>query len=290
MRSRTWRRRPLRRAPATGAASDRRDRARAAAGRLLRLRAPGRAGRRADLCVPRRRAWTRADTRPRRTRGTCGCRAGASRASGTSYGGGSRLDDDEPLVLEEQLAADLGRERLRLEVALVHLPPGAVAQHTLFPARGLDALLAHRGDDHELRCHAPRLGEESQPLLLLEVAVEVAREDAFEGAVFERQRQRVALDEAGVRNARAGDHEHPLAVVEPDHLAWEVPGQEARAAGHVERPSRWKVLDHAHQGLQVLLPARPHGCRCQAGPEPPVVVLGRPAVVVLLHRLLEYAR
>src|SRR6266540_4548603 len=197
MRSRRWRRRLLRRAPATGEASGRPDPARAGARRPRRLRAPVRAGRRADRCVLRRPAWTRADIRPRHTRGRRGCRAGARRGSDTSCAAGSRLDDDEPLVLEEHLAAELSRERLRLEVALVHLPAGAVAQHALFPARGLDALLAYRGDEHELCCDAPGLDEKVQALLFLEVAVEVAREDALEGAILERQRQCVALDEAG---------------------------------------------------------------------------------------------
>ena len=43
----------------------------------------------------------------------------------------------------------------------------------------------------------------------------MAREDALERAVQERQPQRVGLDEAGVRHPRARELEHRGALVEP---------------------------------------------------------------------------
>src|SRR5438034_2038321 len=201
MRSRRSRRRRLRRARATGEASGPLDRATAGARRPRRPRAPGQTGRRVGRRVPRRPARTRVDIRPRRRPGTRGCRGGARRGTDTTSGGGSRLDDDEALILEEHPAADLDSEHLRLEVALVHLPPGAVAQGALFAVCRLDAFPANGRDDDDLRRHAPRFAEKAQPLLLFEVAVEVAREDALEGAVLERQGKRVTLEEAGARNA-----------------------------------------------------------------------------------------
>jgi hypothetical protein len=76
-----------------------------------------------------------------------------------------------------------------------------------------------RADDHELGCNAPCLSQEAQSLRLFQVAVEVAREGAFEASVVEGKCEGVAVDELGVRRLFARDGEHQLALIEPDNLA-----------------------------------------------------------------------
>ena len=115
------------------------------------------------------------------------------------------------------------------------------------------------------------------------MAVEVAREDAVEGRLFERQRERVALDEGGVRCLRAGDGEHPLARIEPHDLAAQMPRQEARAARHIQGAGRRQLGDQAGELLAFLVPARPCAIGKPSVAKPPVVVLGCARVVVRLH-------
>ena len=61
-------------------------------------------------------------------------------------------------------------------------------------------------------------------------------EEALERAVLERQVEPVSLDERRVGSALGRDREHPRALVEPRHVARQVAGEEAGAAGDVERP------------------------------------------------------
>ena len=138
-------------------------------------------------------------------------------------------------------------------------------------------------DDDELRRYAPRLGEELQPLVVLEMAVEVAREDALEPVVLERQGEGVALEERRLGVAPPREAEHLVAVVDTDDLAPQAAGDEAGAAGDIQRPPWWERLERGHQLFPLLGPAGRHR-GVEALTEPPVVVLGRPAVVVLLHR------
>src|SRR5207248_1322629 len=81
----------------------------------------------------------------------------------------------------------------------------------------------------------------------------------------------------------AGDVEHPLALVETDHLAGEMAREEASAAGHVERVRGRERLEHGGQRLDLLGPAGAVAVGEEPGAEPPVVVLGGPPVVVELH-------
>src|SRR5262249_58549791 len=131
---------------------------------------------------------TRAGTRPRGRRGTRGGPARATRATGTSSAAGSRRADGyEVAPGVEHAAPELGREPVRREHPLEHLPARAVGQHALLPALGRVAVCAEAADDDELARDPPRLGEEANPGGLLEVAVEEAREHALEGASLERQ-------------------------------------------------------------------------------------------------------
>src|SRR5262249_7924426 len=115
-----------------------------------------------------------------------------------AYGsrGRSGLHQDEPVAgVEHTAVAELLRQRRRLEDRLRDLPPRPPVQDPLLLAGRLLALVETAAQEDELAGDAARLGEEPHPLGLLEVAVEVAREQAVEGAVGERERERVALDE-----------------------------------------------------------------------------------------------
>src|SRR5262249_36385196 len=163
----------------------------------------------------------------RRTRGRRRDPVGAMRPSDTSCAGASRAHDDEPATLVQHLtAAEFCRELLAGEDALEDRPPRAVPEDALFVALDRIAGAGNRRDDDELRCHAARLGEEALALGLLEVAVEVAREHAVERPGLEWERERVALDERR-RRPIPRECEHPLALVQSDHVAAQVTREKA---------------------------------------------------------------
>src|SRR5919201_2029481 len=105
----------------------------------------------------------------------------------------------------------------RYDDRLVDLPARAVVEDALLPALLRVSLARAASDDDERRRDAPRLGEEPRALRLFEVAVEVAREDAIEARVRERQRERVADDEARAWDAFPRNRDHRIALVEPGH-------------------------------------------------------------------------
>ena len=80
----------------------------------------------------------------------------------------------------EDSPTELSRQLVRDEDALEDFPPRAVLEHALVPARGLLALAQDRPDDDELERDATGLVQETLPLGLLEVALELAREQAVE--------------------------------------------------------------------------------------------------------------
>ena len=85
-------------------------------------------------------------------------------------------------------------------------------------------------------------------------------------------------------DAGGGDVEHRRALVEPGHLAGQVLREEAGPACDVERPRGRQRRQRGLQRGHVVLPAGPVAGREQARAEPPVVVLGRPLLVVVAHR------
>src|SRR4249919_819810 len=138
MRSRTLRRSRPRRARASAEGCGPHVRATAVAPRLRRFPAPGRRGTPAGLNGRARPGATRGGSRPLRTRDRRGCRAGARRAIGSAIAGGSRLDGDEPAALVERPpVAELSRQLLGREEALVHLPARSVLEHALLPLNWL---------------------------------------------------------------------------------------------------------------------------------------------------------
>src|SRR5205823_4639006 len=145
-------------------------------------------------------------------RGATGRRsAGASRA---------RAHGDEPAGrVEDVAAAELRHERVRLEHALIDLPPRPVLEDAFLPALARLASVPHAADDDELRRHASRLAEEAVPVLLDEVAVEVARKEALEALIRKGEVERIPHDERRVRRLPAGNLDHRLALVEADDLA-----------------------------------------------------------------------
>jgi hypothetical protein len=186
-------------------------------------------------------------------------------------------------------AADLLEQRVRGEEALVDAVARAVVELALLPLLRLDVVVQGGVEDHHLGRDAARLGEEALALVLEQVAVEVAGEDAVEGVVVERQRDRVALHGAAVRQPRRRDLHHRLALVEPDHVAAQVAGDERRAAGDVEDARRLQRPDGVEDRLDLIVPAGPLALGEDRAAEPPVVVLGGPLLVVGPHRLVDDA-
>jgi hypothetical protein len=99
--------------------------------------------------------------------------------------------------VQDAAAAELGRELLPGEEALVDAVRRAVVEHALLPLLGRDARAPRGVHDDELAGDAARLAQEPLALAGKQVVVEVAREDAVELAVGERERQRVALLDVG---------------------------------------------------------------------------------------------
>ncbi len=151
--------------------------------------------------------------------------------------------------------------------------------------RAGSAPVAEHGAHHDqLVGDALRLGEEAHALRLLEVAVEEAREEPAERVVRERQLERVALYERDVRQPAAGLLEHVRALVERDDLAAaQMLREEPGAAGDVERARRRERLEERRDLRELFIPAGPIAILELPTAEPPVVVLGRAGVVVLLH-------
>ena len=117
-------------------------------------------------------------------------------------------------------------------------------------------------------------------LHLVQMAVEMAADDAVEGVVGEWKRESVALDELRPGQSFARDLEHPPASVERRDRARKMARQEARPAGDVERPPRRKRLERRGDARKLLVEPRSVAAGEQPAAEIPVVVLGRPPVVV----------
>src|SRR5215210_1480219 len=239
---------------------------------------------RAAPCTAGRPAATRAGTPPRHRRGRRGCPAGERPSNGTPSGGASRRGGHhEEGVRVDDAAAELGGELLRHEDPLVDLPPRTVAQFALLPALGLLAGPQHGSDDHDLVGDAAGLAEEAGAVVLLEMAVEVAREEPVEGAIVEGKRERLPSDELRLRRLLGRDLEHARALIEADDVAAEMSRHEPRAARDVESPRRRELGYPSLELRACLVPPRPPSLRVQPAPEPPVVVLARTGVVVRLH-------
>jgi hypothetical protein len=183
-------------------------------------------------------------------------------------------------VVQQLAAAQLRGERLGREVALVDAPARAVIQHPLLDFF-VDLHVQARGvDHHELRSHSARFCEEAFALARLEVTVEVSGKDPVERAVIERERQCVPLHDGHVS---ARELQHPWALVESNDVPAQMPRQEAGAAGDVERSGRRQRGENVHESRELLRPARPLSIREESDAQVPLVVLGRPRVVVRLH-------
>ena len=186
--------------------------------------------------------------------------------------------------MQDVAAAQLVRELLCAEVALEDAPRRPVVEHTLL-VLGVDVrALARRVDEDQLARDAATLGDEALALFAFEVAIQEAREHAVEAAVGERQVERVSLDEARVRCLAPRLVEHLPRLVEPGDVAVQVAREEAGAARDVERRRGRERRDRAEQECHLFEPVAFAAMRELPPPEPHVVVLGRPRVVVLLHR------
>src|SRR5205085_345582 len=150
--------------------------------------------------------------------------------------------------------------------------------------------VAERGVDHDqFARNATRLAEKALAIVFLEVPVEEARQRTLEGGIREGKLERVSLDEPALWNLSPRELEHRCALVEPGDLAAKMLSEKTGSAGHVERPRGWQRLECAGESSGLLVPG-PMAGRKQPRPAPPVVVLGRPPLVVGLHTVLDYAR
>jgi hypothetical protein len=183
-------------------------------------------------------------------------------------------------------ATELVGELFGREVALEHTMRRPVVQDALLHLLGPDVGMDLRVDDDELRRHPPALDQEPPTLLRDEVPVEVTRENAIEGGIAERQRERVGTNER-MCVSRAGRREHPGARIDPHHPAAEMLREEARPASHVHRAGRRQRRHGLDHRADVLAPPGTISFREESGSQVPVVVLGRAALVVRLHRAVE---
>ena len=126
--------------------------------------------------------------------------------------------------MQHASASDLGRKTAAGEVALQNRPARAVIEHALLHQDRRALVANSRVHDDQLAADPAGLRQETSPLRLIKVAVEVTREDSIERAVFERQLQALRLDELGLRRLPSGDLEHRLALIEGDHFTGQVPG------------------------------------------------------------------
>ncbi len=86
-----------------------------------------------------------------------------------------------------------------------------------------------------------------------------------------------------MRRLLARDREHRAALVEGGDVSAQVPREEARAAGDVERACRRERRDDTLELGPLLVPSRPVAVGERAAAEPPIVVLAGARVVVGLH-------
>ena len=111
----------------------------------------------------------------------------------------------------------------------------------------------------------------------------MAREDAIEERASEGQGERVAPHDVRVGQTLVGERHHARALVEGHDLAPQIAGQVAGAAGHVQDASLGQVLHDLDEGRELAFPAGPGPRGEEAFPLVPIVVLGRPPIVVLAH-------
>ena len=109
---------------------------------------------------------------------------------------------------------------------------------------------------------------------------EVAGQDAIEGVVRERQRECIAHDGEARGQASLGDRCHGGAGIQPDDEAAEVTGQEAGAAGDVERAGGGQGRDERDDAFELGVPAGAVACGERPLALVPLVVLAGAAVVV----------
>jgi len=181
-------------------------------------------------------------------------------------------------------AAELADETRAVKVTLVDRKDRAVAEDPLLPLLGGVIGPQRRVDGDELGRQSARLGEEGGALGGLQMAVEVTGEHALEGTVGERRRQRVRAHQLCVWDATTGNRQHAPALVQAGEFAAQMSGEEPCAAGHVERACRRQRGDGTLERSHRVRPSGALSRREQAAIEIPVVVLGRPRVVVLPHR------
>ncbi|HSD01334.1 MAG TPA: sigma factor [Gaiellales bacterium] len=196
-------------------------------------------------------------------------------------------DDKPPAVMQHAAAAQLGGQRLAAEVALVHAVAGAVVQHALLPLLRVDPIVERRVDHDQLARHPPRLLHEPLALARAQVPVEVAGEDAVELAVGKRQGDGVALHDPRVGEPGRGHLDHRRTLVEPDHVAAQMPGEKPRAAGDIEHAARRQAGDDLADPLDLLVPAGTVALGVEPASQPPVVVLAGARVVVRAHPVVD---
>src|SRR3954451_9729484 len=185
----------------------------------------------------------------------------------------------EPRSRMQDLGAEFPLQVRRRQVALVDTVAGGVVESALLESLGSDALPQGAVHDDQLGRHAARLGEETLALRTGQMAVEVAGQDAVEGAVGEGEVKRVAPHDP-VRQSLLRNGHHRGARIETDNDALEVARQETGSTGDIERSRRGKGGDEREDTVDLGVPAGSVAPRELALALVPLVVFACAGVVV----------
>src|ERR1700683_1031710 len=196
----------------------------------------------------------------------------------------------EPGAVERRLAAQFGGELAGREVPLVYPVTGSVVQYPFLPLLGTDARPEGGVDHDQLARYPAGFAEECLALGGGQMAIEVAGEHPVEGLASDGQAESVAHDRQPARQAGPRDSDHGRTLIDPDDQALEMPGQESRATGDVQRPHGRQAPGQPGDLADLITPAWPF----PQGEDPlagvPLVVLRCPLVIIGSRRLVSGER
>src|SRR6185437_3434048 len=196
----------------------------------------------------------------------------------------------EPGALKQRLTAELIRELAGGEVSLVDLVAGPVVQDPLLPLLWIYPRPQSGVDHYQLARYPPRFGQKGLAFAGGQVAVEMTSEHPVEGAVGKSEPQGVAYKRHAARQAGPRDGDHGRTLIDTDHVAAKMPGQEAGAAGDIQRPPGRQALDQHDELGDLIVPARTVPPGEHSLPGVPLVVLSGPPIVVGSRRRIAGER
>src|SRR5437660_2486866 len=149
-----------------------------------------------------------------------------------------RADKNEVPTAEEGLAADLAKEDVDLEVALVDGEAGAISEGACLPFFRRRAARTSGVEDHQLVCHPPDLAQEGDAFALLHVAIEMTSEDSPDGLRSQRKACGVGAQYRDAGDALSKATKGGLALIQRVPAAREQRGEHPGAGTHVDIASR----------------------------------------------------